>query len=97
MTYYLIAAHPGCEEKHMHEVKTVYNPWIKKWIQNKHNLYSKHGYLFCCYVLYRNGSIYKRKNIWKNPKRKERQKEIVVAKNSLVEKVKVQIQGCRVK
>lgn len=83
LTYYLIAAHPGCEEKDMHELKRFttdefhMNPEQAQVFTPTPSTYSAVMY-------YTEMDPKTRKKIFveKDTKRKEKQKQIVVAKES---------------
>lgn len=81
LTYYLIAAHPGCEERHMHSLKHFaskvlkINPEQAQVFTPTPSTYST--------LMYYTGLHYKTRQplfVEKEMHKKERQKEIVVAK-----------------
>ena len=85
LTYYLIAAHPGCEEKHMHSLKQFasnvlkMNPEQAQVFTPTPSTYST--------LMYYTGLHYKTRKplfVEKDTLRKEKQKEIVVAKKERV-------------
>jgi uncharacterized radical SAM protein YgiQ len=80
LTYYLIAAHPGCEERDMHELKNFttnelkMNPEQAQVFTPTPSTYSAVMY-YCEMDLNRNKIF-----VEKDPRRKEKQKEIVIKK-----------------
>ena len=83
LTYYLIAAHPGCEEKHMHELKQFTTHELKMNPEQA-QIFTPTPGTYSAVMYYTEMDPFTKKKIFveKDPKRKERQKEIVVAKNS---------------
>lgn len=83
LTYYLIAAHPGCNEKDMHE--------LKRFTKEELNMNPEQAQVFTptpgtysAVMYYTEMDPVTRKKIFveKDTRRKEKQKEIVVAKDS---------------
>ena len=83
LTYYLIAAHPGCEEKDMHE--------LKRFTQNELKMNPEQAQVFTptpgtysAVMYYTEMDPVSRKKIFveKDTKRKEKQKQIVIKKES---------------
>lgn len=83
LTYYLIAAHPGCEEKHMHELKQFTTHELKMNPEQAQVFTPTPG-TYSAVMYYTEMDPFTKKKIFveKDQRRKERQKEIVVAKNA---------------
>lgn len=83
LTYYLIAAHPGCEEKHMHELKQFTTHELKMNPEQAQVFTPTPG-TYSAVMYYTELDPFTKKKIFveKDQRRKEKQKEIVVAKNS---------------
>lgn len=83
LTYYLIAAHPGCEEKHMHELKQFTTQELKMNPEQAQVFTPTPG-TYSAVMYYTEMDPFTKKKIFveKDQRRKERQKEIVVAKNA---------------
>jgi len=82
LTYYLIAAHPGCEEKDMHELKRFTTQELKMNPEQAQVFTPTPG-TYSAVMYYTELDPITRKKIFveKDTRRKEKQKEIVVAKN----------------
>ncbi len=82
LTYYLIAAHPGCEEKDMHELKRFTTQELKMNPEQAQVFTPTPG-TYSAVMYYTEIDPLTRKKIFveKDTRRKEKQKEIVVAKN----------------
>ena len=89
LTYYLIAAHPGCEEKHMHELKQFTTHELKMNPEQAQVFTPTPG-TYSAVMYYTELDPFTKKKIFveKDQRRKERQKEIVVAKNQFASKNK---------
>lgn len=85
LTYYLIAAHPGCEEKDMHELKRFTTQELKMNPEQAQVFTPTPG-TYSAVMYYTELDPITRKKIFveKDTRRKEKQKEIVVAKNTKV-------------
>lgn len=83
LTYYLIAAHPGCEEKHMHELKQFTTHELKMNPEQAQVFTPTPG-TYSAVMYYTELDPFTKKKIFveKDQRRKEKQKEIVVAKTS---------------
>lgn len=83
LTYYLIAAHPGCEEKDMHELKRFTTQELKMNPEQAQVFTPTPG-TYSAVMYYTEMDPITRKKIFveKDTKRKEKQKEIVVSKNT---------------
>jgi len=81
LTYYLIAAHPGCEEKDMHELKRFTTQELKMNPEQAQVFIPTPG-TYSAVMYYTEMDPITRKKIFveKDIKRKEKQKEIVVKK-----------------
>ena len=81
LTYYLIAAHPGCEEKDMHELKRFTTQELKMNPEQAQVFIPTPG-TYSAVMYYTEMDPVTRKKIFveKDIKRKEKQKEIVVKK-----------------
>jgi uncharacterized radical SAM protein YgiQ len=81
LTYYLIAAHPGCEEKDMHELKRFTQDELKMNPEQAQVFTPTPG-TYSAVMYYTELDPVTRKKIFveKDTKRKEKQKEIVVKK-----------------
>jgi uncharacterized radical SAM protein YgiQ len=81
LTYYLIAAHPGCEEKDMHELKRFTTEELKMNPEQAQVFIPTPG-TYSAVMYYTEMDPKTRKKIFveKDIKRKEKQKEIVVKK-----------------
>ena len=81
LTYYLIAAHPGCTEKDMHELKRFTRDELKMNPEQAQVFTPTPG-TYSSVMYYTEMDPVSRKKIFveKDPSRKERQKEIVVKK-----------------
>jgi len=81
LTYYLIAAHPGCEEKDMHELKRFTTQELKMNPEQAQVFIPTPG-TYSAVMYYTEMDLITRKKIFveKDIKRKEKQKEIVVKK-----------------
>jgi len=81
LTYYLIAAHPGCEEKDMHELKRFTTKELKMNPEQAQVFIPTPG-TYSAVMYYTEMDPVTRKKIFveKDIKRKEKQKEIVVKK-----------------
>jgi len=81
LTYYLIAAHPGCEEKDMHELKRFTTQELKMNPEQAQVFIPTPG-TYSAVMYYTEMDPVTRKKIFveKNIKRKEKQKEIVIKK-----------------
>ena len=83
LTYYLIAAHPGCEEKDMHELKRFTSQELKMNPEQAQVFIPTPG-TYSALMYYTELDPVTRKKIFveKDTKRKERQKAIVVEKTN---------------
>ncbi len=83
LTYYLIAAHPGCEEKDMHELKRFTTDELQMNPEQAQVFTPTPG-TYSAVMYYTEMDPKTRKKIFveKDTKRKERQKQIVVAKDT---------------
>ena len=83
LTYYLIAAHPGCKEKDMHELKRFTTDELKMNPEQA-QVFTPTPSTYSAVMYYTEMDPKTRKKIFveKDTKRKERQKQIVVAKDS---------------
>lgn len=83
LTYYLIAAHPGCEEKHMHELKQFTTHELKMNPEQAQVFTPTPG-TYSAVMYYTELDPFTKKKIFveKDQRRKEKQKEIVVAKTT---------------
>ena len=83
LTYYLIAAHPGCKESHMHELKQFTTHELKINPEQAQVFTPTPG-TYSAVMYYTELDPFTKKKIFveKDTLRKERQKEIVVAKKS---------------
>ena len=83
LTYYLIAAHPGCEEKDMHELKRFTSEELKMNPEQAQVFTPTPG-TYSAVMYYTEMDPVTRKKIFveKDTKRKEKQKQIVVKKDS---------------
>ncbi|MGK0256374.1 MAG: putative radical SAM protein YgiQ [Arcobacteraceae bacterium] len=81
LTYYLIAAHPGCEEKDMHELKRFTTDELKINPEQAQVFIPTPG-TYSAVMYYTEMDPVTRKKIFveKDTKRKEKQKEIVIKK-----------------
>jgi uncharacterized radical SAM protein YgiQ len=81
LTYYLIAAHPGCEEKHMHELKQFTTHELKMNPEQAQVFTPTPG-TYSAVMYYTEMDPFTKKKIFveKDPRRKEKQKEIVIEK-----------------
>ena len=81
LTYYLIAAHPGCEEKHMHELKQFTTHELKMNPEQAQVFTPTPG-TYSAVMYYTELDPFTKKKIFveKDQRRKEKQKEIVVPK-----------------
>lgn len=81
LTYYLIAAHPGCEEKDMHELKRFTTQELKMNPEQAQVFIPTPG-TYSAVMYYTEMDPVTRKKIFveKDTKRKEKQKEIVIKK-----------------
>lgn len=81
LTYYLIAAHPGCEEKHMHELKQFTTHELKMNPEQAQVFTPTPG-TYSAVMYYTELDPFTKEKIFveKDQRRKEKQKEIVVAK-----------------
>lgn len=81
LTYYLIAAHPGCEEKDMHELKRFTSDELKMTPEQAQVFTPTPG-TYSAVMYYTELDPVTRKKIFveKDTRRKEKQKEIVVKK-----------------
>ncbi len=82
LTYYLIAAHPGCEEKDMHELKRFTTDELQMNPEQA-QVFTPTPSTYSAVMYYTEMDPVTRKKIFveKDTKRKERQKSIVVAKD----------------
>ena len=82
LTYYLIAAHPGCEEKHMHELKNFTTNELKMNPEQAQVFTPTPG-TYSAVMYYTGLDPFTKKKIFveKDPRRKEKQKEIVIKKH----------------
>lgn len=85
LTYYLIAAHPGCEEKDMHELKRFTRDELEMNPEQAQVFTPTPG-TYSAVMYYTEMDPVTRKKIFveKDTKRKEKQKQIVVAKDSFL-------------
>jgi uncharacterized radical SAM protein YgiQ len=83
LTYYLIAAHPGCEDKDMHELKRFTTDELQMNPEQAQVFTPTPG-TYSAVMYYTEMDPISRKKIFveKDTKRKEKQKQIVVAKDS---------------
>ena len=83
LTYYLIAAHPGCEEKDMHELKRFTTDELQMNPEQAQVFTPTPG-TYSAVMYYTEIDPKTRKKIFveKDTKRKEKQKQIVVAKDN---------------
>ncbi|MGB5966390.1 MAG: YgiQ family radical SAM protein [Sulfurimonadaceae bacterium] len=83
LTYYLIAAHPGCEEKDMHELKRFTTDELKMTPEQAQVFTPTPG-TYSAVMYYTELDPVTRKKIFveKDTRRKEKQKEIVVKKQT---------------
>ena len=83
ITYYLIAAHPGCKESHMHELKQFTTHELKINPEQAQVFTPTPG-TYSAVMYYTEMDPFAKEKIFveKDTLRKERQKEIVVAKKS---------------
>ena len=83
LTYYLIAAHPGCEEKDMHELKRFTTDELQMNPEQAQVFTPTPG-TYSAVMYYTELDPVTRKKIFveKDTKRKEKQKQIVVAKDN---------------
>lgn len=83
LTYYLIAAHPGCEEKDMHELKRFTRDELQMNPEQAQVFTPTPG-TYSAVMYYTELDPKTRKKIFveKDTKRKEKQKQIVVAKDT---------------
>jgi len=81
LTYYLIAAHPGCEEKHMHSLKHFAST-VLKINPEQAQIFTPTPSTYATLMYYTGLHPITRKPLFveKDMHKKERQKEIVVAK-----------------
>jgi len=81
LTYYLIAAHPGCEEKDMHELKRFTRDELQMNPEQA-QVFTPTPSTYSAVMYYTEMDPVTRKKIFveKDTKRKEKQKQIVVAK-----------------
>ena len=81
LTYYLIAAHPGCEEKDMHELKRFTSEELQMNPEQA-QVFTPTPSTYSAVMYYTEMDPKTRKKIFveKDTRRKEKQKEIVVAK-----------------
>jgi len=83
LTYYLIAAHPGCEEKDMHELKRFTSEELKMNPEQAQVFTPTPGtYSAVMYYTEMDPTTRKKIFVEKDTKRKEKQKAIVVKKES---------------
>ncbi|MCW8837678.1 MAG: radical SAM protein, partial [Thiovulaceae bacterium] len=82
LTYYLIAAHPGCEEKDMHELKRFTTDELKMNPEQA-QVFTPTPSTYSAVMYYTELDPKTRKKIFveKDTKRKEKQKQIVVKKD----------------
>ena len=83
LTYYLIAAHPGCEEKDMHELKRFTRDELQMNPEQA-QVFTPTPSTYSAVMYYTEMDPKTRQKIFveKDMRRKERQKEIVVAKDN---------------
>ncbi|MGB3962322.1 MAG: YgiQ family radical SAM protein [Sulfurimonas sp.] len=83
LTYYLIAAHPGCDEKDMHELKRFTRDELQMNPEQAQVFTPTPG-TYSAVMYYTEMDPVSRKKIFveKDTKRKEKQKQIVVAKDT---------------
>jgi len=81
LTYYLIAAHPGCEEKDMHELKRFTSEELKMTPEQA-QIFTPTPGTYSAVMYYTEMDLITRKKIFveKDTQRKEKQKSIVVQK-----------------
>jgi len=83
LTYYLIAAHPGCEEKDMHELKRFTRDELQMNPEQAQVFTPTPGtYSAVMYYTELDPATRKKIFVEKDTKRKEKQKQIVVAKDT---------------
>lgn len=82
LTYYLIAAHPGCEEKDMHELKNFTTNELKMNPEQA-QVFTPTPSTYSAVMYYTELDPVSRKKIFveKDTKRKEKQKDIVIKKD----------------
>jgi len=82
LTYYLIAAHPGCEEKDMHDLKRFTTDELKMNPEQA-QVFTPTPSTYSAVMYYTEMDPKTRKKIYveKDTRRKEKQKEIVIAKD----------------
>ncbi|MFA7084362.1 MAG: YgiQ family radical SAM protein [Arcobacteraceae bacterium] len=82
LTYYLIAAHPGCEEKDMHELKQFTTHELKMNPEQA-QVFTPTPSTYSAVMYYTEMDPQTRKKIFveKDTKRKEKQKDIVITKD----------------
>ena len=87
LTYYLIAAHPGCEEKDMHDLKQFTTHELKMNPEQA-QVFTPTPSTYSAVMYYTELDPKTRKKIFveKDTRRKEKQKEIVVSKDSYAKK-----------
>lgn len=84
LTYYLIAAHPGCEEGDMHELKRFTQDELQMNPEQAQVFTPTPGtYSAVMYYTEMNPVTREKIFVEKDTKRKEKQKQIVVAKSTL--------------
>jgi len=85
LTYYLIAAHPGCEEKDMHDLKQFTTQELKMNPEQA-QVFTPTPSTYSAVMYYTEMDPVTRKKIFveKDTKRKEKQKAIVINKDSYV-------------
>ncbi len=83
LTYYLIAAHPGCEEKHMHDLKQFTTHELKMNPEQAQVFIPTPG-TYSAVMYYTEMDPFTKKKIFveKDPRKKEKQKEIVVPRTN---------------
>ncbi|AXH09280.1 YgiQ family radical SAM protein [Malaciobacter halophilus] len=81
LTYYLIAAHPGCKEKHMHELKQFTTNELKMNPEQAQVFTPTPG-TYSAVMYYTEMDPFTKKKVFveKETRRKEKQKEIVIKK-----------------
>jgi uncharacterized radical SAM protein YgiQ len=83
LTYYLIAAHPGCDEKDMHELKRFTRDELKMNPEQAQVFTPTPGtYSSVMYYTEMNPKTREKIFVEKDPARKEKQKRIVIEKDS---------------
>ena len=89
LTYYLIAAHPGCEEKHMQQLKDFTTNELKMNPEQAQVFTPTPG-TYSAVMYYTGIYPFTKKKIFveKDPRRKEKQKEIVIQKHKFNHKKK---------